>query len=134
MAHGALRRANPRLFLSQADLPLPDLIIFPERGQFGGPTGGQTLSEDSLFTVEALRAAWARLAPEGRLAQRDPRHIPWAGGIEGAGAVLAAPVAARLAYRAGCSGLAIASGLAYLLAAFGALGAPGKKTTAAGEG
>lgn len=35
-------RQDPRLFLSRDHLPPQDLIVFPERGQFGGPTGRQT--------------------------------------------------------------------------------------------
>ncbi len=35
-------RQDPRLFLSRDHLPPQDLIVFPERGQFGGPTGLQT--------------------------------------------------------------------------------------------
>jgi hypothetical protein len=76
-----LVRADPRVFLAQSGLPPQDLILFPERGLFGGPTGLQTLGEDSLFTVEAVRAAWARLSPKGALAfnvwlDAPLRHAP----------------------------------------------------------
>lgn len=76
-----LHAADPRVFLSRADLPPQDLIVFPERGLFGGPAGLQTLGEDPLFTVEALRAAWARLSPSGWLAfqawlDAPLRHAP----------------------------------------------------------
>ncbi len=76
-----LVRADPRVFLSQANLPPQDVIVFPERGLFGGPTGLQTLGEDTLFTIEAVRAAWAHLSPEGWLAfnvwlDAPLRHAP----------------------------------------------------------
>ncbi|WP_319588186.1 hypothetical protein [uncultured Desulfobulbus sp.] len=76
-----LYHADPRLFLARQVLPPQDLIIFPERGLFGGPAGLQTLGEDTLFTVEALRSAWSRLAPDGKLAfnvwlDEPLRHAP----------------------------------------------------------
>jgi len=59
---------DPRLFLSRLPAGLEfDLIVFPERGQFGGATGLQTLGEDYLFTVEALRTAFGALGPAGFL-------------------------------------------------------------------
>ena len=76
-----LYHADPRLFLAQTNLPPQDLIIFPERGLFGGPVGLQTLGEDTLFTVEAFRSALSRLAPNGKLAfnvwlDEPLRHAP----------------------------------------------------------
>ena len=76
-----LRQTDPRLFLAQADLPDLDLILFPERGMFGGPTGLQTLGEDTLFTTEALSSALQMLTPTGRLAfnvwlDEPLRHAP----------------------------------------------------------
>lgn len=76
-----LRQADPRLFLARADLPPLDLILFPERGMFGGPTGLQTLGEDTLFTTEALSSALQLLTPTGRLAfnvwlDQPLRHAP----------------------------------------------------------
>ncbi|MBE0584312.1 MAG: hypothetical protein IH612_11205, partial [Desulfofustis sp.] len=55
------------------------------------------------------------------LAQSDVRHIPWACGIDGAVAVLAAPSAALLAFQFGYAALIPAVGGAYLLAFIGAL-------------
>jgi len=55
------------------------------------------------------------------LAKRDARQIPWACGIDGAVAVLAAPGAALLAFRFGYDSLTPAVGGAYLLAFSGAL-------------
>ena len=57
-----------------------------------------------------------------RLALRAPEQIPWACGIDGALAVLAAPMAALLAFRWGYSSLALAAACAYGCAALGALG------------
>lgn len=76
-----LKHADPRLFLAQTDLPLQDLILFPERGLFGGPVGLQTLGEDTLFTTEALQSALHKLTPSGRLAfnvwlDEPLRHAP----------------------------------------------------------
>ncbi len=76
-----LVRADPRLYLAQ-DIHSPfDLIVFPERGLFGGPVGLQTLGEDKLFTLEALLAAGSRLASGGHLAfpvwlDAPLRHAP----------------------------------------------------------
>ncbi len=74
-------RREPRAFLTTHAGTRPDLIIFPERGIFGGPVGLQALGEDFLFTEEALAAAFARLAPGGRLAfnvwlDEPLRHAP----------------------------------------------------------
>jgi hypothetical protein len=55
------------------------------------------------------------------LAERDARQIPWACGIDGAVAVLAAPAAALLAFQSGYSALTFAAAGAYLLASAGAL-------------
>lgn len=79
--HVTLYREDPRLFLSQARLTPQQLIIFPERGMFGGPTGLQTLGEDNLLTVEAVRKAYAMLTPDGKLAfnvwlDAPLRHAP----------------------------------------------------------
>ncbi len=78
----AVLTATPRLFLSRrpATGP-PDLIVFPDIGQFGGPAGLQALGEDYLLTVEALHTALNRLAPGGRLAlsvwlDEPLRHAP----------------------------------------------------------
>ncbi|MBM9538046.1 hypothetical protein [Desulfobulbus alkaliphilus] len=76
-----LKQSDPRLFLAQADLPPLDLILFPDRGMFGGPTGLQTLGEDTLFTVEAISSALRMLTPTGRLAfnvwlDEPLRHAP----------------------------------------------------------
>ncbi len=76
-----LHRGDPRLFLADATRPLRDLIVFPERGHFGGPGGLQTLGEDTLFTVESVRTALNRLSPRGRLAfnvwlDEPLRHAP----------------------------------------------------------
>jgi hypothetical protein len=59
--------SDPRRFLARTDLPTYDLVVFPVRGLFGGPTGLQTLGEDSLFTVEAVDRAFSHLAPAGYL-------------------------------------------------------------------
>ncbi len=74
-------RQDPRLFLARRAIPPQDLIVFPERGQFGGPSGLQTLGEDTLFTVEALQSAFRLLSPTGRLAftvwlDHPLRHAP----------------------------------------------------------
>lgn len=74
-------RSDARLFLSRSTLPPQQLIVFPERGMFGGPTGLQTLGEDNLLTVEAVRKAIALLAPQGKLAftvwlDAPLRHAP----------------------------------------------------------
>ncbi|MCB2173987.1 hypothetical protein KQH41_01840 [bacterium] len=73
--------SDPRRFLARADLPSYDLVVFPARGLFGGPTGLQTLREDSLFTVEAVGRAFSHLAPGGYLAfnvwlDEPLRHAP----------------------------------------------------------
>ena len=60
--------SDPRRFLARTDLSTYDLVVFPVRGLFGGPTGLQTLGEDSLFTVEAGGRAFSHLAPAGYLA------------------------------------------------------------------
>ncbi|MCB2217893.1 hypothetical protein [Desulfofustis glycolicus] len=60
--------SDPRRFLARTNLPTYDLVVFPARGMFGGPTGLQTLGEDSLFTVEAVGRAFRQLAPSGYLA------------------------------------------------------------------
>jgi hypothetical protein len=77
-----LHRADPRLYLAgpAADEGY-DLIVFPERGMFGGPVGLQALGEDTLLTVEAVETALARLGPGGRLAfqvwlDAPLRHAP----------------------------------------------------------
>jgi len=57
------------------------------------------------------------------LADRDPRQVPWACGIDGAWAVIAAPGAALIAFMAGFSSLALAAAASYLLAALGAVAA-----------
>jgi hypothetical protein len=77
----SLHVSDPRLFLAQGRFPPQDLIVFPERGLFGGPLGLQTLGEDTLFTVEALRTAWNQLTPAGWLAfnvwlDAPLRHAP----------------------------------------------------------
>lgn len=65
--HAIILRQEPRLYLEQAHDRAYDLILFPDRGAFGGPVGLQTLGEDHLFTREALAAAFARLTEHGRL-------------------------------------------------------------------
>jgi len=60
--------SDPRRFLSQPVLLPYDLIVFPVRGLFGGPTGLQTLGEDALFTLDAVRRAFVHLTPAGRIA------------------------------------------------------------------
>ena len=72
---------DPRLSLNTPRYPPPDLIVFPSRGQFGGPGGLQALGEDYLFTTEALHAALDQLHPEGHLAfsvwlDAPLRHAP----------------------------------------------------------
>jgi hypothetical protein len=59
----------------------PDLIVFPDRGYFGGAVGLQALGENFLFTVESLAAAFSRLSPSGLLSVNvwldEPlRHAP----------------------------------------------------------
>lgn len=76
-----LIQADPRPFLARGSESPPDLIVFPGRGMFGGPTGLHTLGEDTLFTVEGIRAAWRTLAPDGRLSflvwlDEPSRHAP----------------------------------------------------------
>jgi hypothetical protein len=76
-----LKHADPRLFLAQTEIFPQDLILFPERGLFGGPVGLQTLGEDTLFTTEALRSALHKLTPTGNLAfnvwlDEPLRHAP----------------------------------------------------------
>ncbi len=76
-----LVRQHPRVFLAGKNPEPYDLIVFPERGQFGGPSGLQTLGEDNLFTQEALRSAFRHLAPGGRMAftvwlDHPLRHAP----------------------------------------------------------
>ncbi len=63
-----LNISDPRRFLAQTDLPTYDLVVFPVRGLFGGPTGLQTLGEDSLFTVEGVGRAFNHLTSSGYLA------------------------------------------------------------------
>ncbi len=62
-----LKQADPRRFLSGGGHDPYDLILFPQRGIFGGPSGLQTLGEDTLFTVEAVRRAFSLLSPQGRV-------------------------------------------------------------------
>jgi hypothetical protein len=45
-----------------------DLIVFPDVGRFGGTVGLEEMEEDYLLTRQALRAAWDRLRPGGRIA------------------------------------------------------------------
>ncbi len=60
--------SDPRRYLARTNPATFDLVVFPVRGLFGGPTGLQTLGEDSLFTVEAVNRALAHLTPSGYLA------------------------------------------------------------------
>ena len=74
-------RRDPRAFLTKDAETLPCIIVFPERGIFGGPVGLQALGEDFLFTEEAVAAAFARLAPGGQIAfdvwlDEPLRHAP----------------------------------------------------------
>ena len=61
-------RADPRGYLAGRRRARYDLIVFPSRGLFGGPTGLQTLGGDTLFTVEAVEQALDILAEPGWLA------------------------------------------------------------------
>ncbi len=63
-----LVKADPRSFLASRRAGTYDLIVFPPRGLFGGPTGLQTLGGDMLFTVEGVSQALDLLAEAGWLA------------------------------------------------------------------
>ena len=45
-----------------------DLIVFPDVGRFGGTVGLEEMEEEYLMTRQALRTAWDRLRPGGRIA------------------------------------------------------------------
>ena len=64
----SLHRADARSFLAVPRATDYDLIVFPMRGLFGGPTGLQTLGGDTLFTVEAISRALELLAEPGWMA------------------------------------------------------------------
>ena len=63
-----LHRADPRGFLARNRGATYDLIVFPMRGLFGGPSGLQALGGDMLFTVEGVSEAFAQLGENGWLA------------------------------------------------------------------
>jgi len=62
-----LHSSDPRAFLSRPWAPPYDLILFPELGMFGAPTGLHGLGMNTLFTLEGLQQARNHLAPGGRL-------------------------------------------------------------------
>ncbi|MFU8779612.1 MAG: hypothetical protein ACNA71_01140 [Kiritimatiellia bacterium] len=64
----SLVQKEPRAYLAGVRGLSYDLIVFPMRGMFGGPSGLQTLGEDPLFTVEGIQSAFAVLAESGWLA------------------------------------------------------------------
>ena len=63
-----LVRADPRAYLARAAATSYDLIVFPMRGLFGGPSGLQALGSDSLFTTEGVARSLALLDGAGWLA------------------------------------------------------------------
>lgn len=63
----AIENVEPRTWL-ESDTARYDLIVLPDMGRFGGTVGLEELAENYLLTREALRAAWARLGPNGRIA------------------------------------------------------------------
>lgn len=64
----SVHRADPRGFLAGQREKTYDLIVFPPRGLFGGPSGLQTLGGDALFTVESLALSLDLLGDSGWLA------------------------------------------------------------------
>ncbi len=66
--HTGITRADPRGFLAATRHTTYDLVVFPPRGLFGGPTGLQTLGGDALFTTEAIVRSLDILSPDGWLA------------------------------------------------------------------